>query len=143
VTSGSVPALGRRTSLPAAAEFAPGAPVASPRAGGRSGAKGSGRHRKVANRVFKWVRRVHLYSGLALVPFVCLYGISGYLFNHPDRGGPAEAVPASVVAAAGLAGLPDAADVAERLVARLRGRDPGLQVVGPAPAYAGAFTFTG
>jgi hypothetical protein len=30
-----------------------------------------------------FVRRVHLYSGLALVPFVLLYGITGGLLNHP------------------------------------------------------------
>ncbi|MEM6291914.1 MAG: PepSY domain-containing protein [Myxococcota bacterium] len=31
-----------------------------------------------------WVRRVHLYCGLALVPWVMLYAVSGVLFNHPD-----------------------------------------------------------
>jgi hypothetical protein len=30
-----------------------------------------------------FVRRAHLYSGLALVPFVLLYGITGGLLNHP------------------------------------------------------------
>lgn len=31
----------------------------------------------------RWVRRTHLYSGLLLVPFVLVYGISAFLFNHP------------------------------------------------------------
>ena len=34
--------------------------------------------------VMKTVRRTHMYAGLALVPFVVLYGITGFLFNHPD-----------------------------------------------------------
>lgn len=37
-----------------------------------------------------WVRRCHLYLGLFLAPWALLYGITGYLFNHPthfsDRG---------------------------------------------------------
>src|SRR5688500_19512930 len=33
----------------------------------------------------RWVRRVHLFSGLLLLPFVLVYGISGFLLN---RGGP-------------------------------------------------------
>lgn len=31
------------------------------------------------------VRRAHLYTGLFMIPWVFLYGISGMLFNHPDR----------------------------------------------------------
>jgi len=31
----------------------------------------------------RWVRRVHLYLGLALAPWVLLFGLSGMLFNHP------------------------------------------------------------
>ena len=30
----------------------------------------------------RWLRRVHLYSGLALLPWVLIYGVSGFLFNH-------------------------------------------------------------
>jgi hypothetical protein len=30
-----------------------------------------------------WVRRIHLYSGLFMFPWVMLYGISALLFNHP------------------------------------------------------------
>lgn len=32
----------------------------------------------------KWVRRLHLYSGLLLFPWVILYGLTACLFNHPD-----------------------------------------------------------
>ncbi|MGC4005669.1 MAG: PepSY domain-containing protein [Pirellulales bacterium] len=30
-----------------------------------------------------WIRRIHLYSGLLLLPWVFLYGVTGFLFNHP------------------------------------------------------------
>lgn len=32
----------------------------------------------------KWMRRLHLYSGLLLFPWVILYGLTACLFNHPD-----------------------------------------------------------
>lgn len=35
------------------------------------------------NRVMKLVRRIHLYSGLFLFPWVMLYGVTALLFNHP------------------------------------------------------------
>lgn len=33
--------------------------------------------------VMQWIRRVHLYSGLFMFPWVMLYGITALLFNHP------------------------------------------------------------
>jgi hypothetical protein len=38
------------------------------------------------NRFMKLVRRVHLYLGLMLFPWLLLYGISGVLYNHPQIG---------------------------------------------------------
>ncbi len=38
-------------------------------------------------RLLRWSRRAHLYCGLALLPWVCLYGITGLFFNHPGLGG--------------------------------------------------------
>ena len=35
-------------------------------------------------RILKIVRRVHLYVGLFLVPWLLLYGTTALLFNHPD-----------------------------------------------------------
>ena len=35
-------------------------------------------------KLVKAVRRVHLYFGLFLVPWVMLYGFTALLFNHPD-----------------------------------------------------------
>jgi len=36
------------------------------------------------NATLKTVRRAHMYAGLFLIPFVLLYGVSAFLFNHPD-----------------------------------------------------------
>src|SRR5262245_21617562 len=30
-----------------------------------------------------WVRRLHLFSGLIMLPWVLLYGVTAFLFNHP------------------------------------------------------------
>ena len=40
------------------------------------------RSKRVAG-LFRVVRRVHLYLGLWLLPWLCFYGLSGVLFNHP------------------------------------------------------------
>ena len=42
------------------------------------------RPRRFGRRAMKFVRRTHLYAGLALVPFVVLYGLTAFLFNHPE-----------------------------------------------------------
>lgn len=34
----------------------------------------------------KVVRRVHLYAGLVLLPWILFFGFSGFLFNHPNIG---------------------------------------------------------
>lgn len=36
------------------------------------------------NAVMRLVRRLHLYSGLFMFPWVLLYGVTALLFNHPD-----------------------------------------------------------
>ncbi|MEM6570639.1 MAG: hypothetical protein AAF957_19670 [Planctomycetota bacterium] len=40
--------------------------------------------RKRRSRAMTVIRRVHLYSGLVLVPWVLLYGVTAFLFNHPS-----------------------------------------------------------
>lgn len=37
-------------------------------------------------RILKVVRRVHLYAGLFLLPWLMFFGVSGILFNHPNVG---------------------------------------------------------
>ncbi len=50
------------------------------------------RSRKNKNKVLKLVRRIHMYTGLILLPWVILFGFSGMLFNHPDLSGSVEVV---------------------------------------------------
>lgn len=44
--------------------------------------------RKRKNARMKVIRRVHMYFGLVLTPFVMLYGVTALLFNHPEWFGP-------------------------------------------------------
>lgn len=39
--------------------------------------------RPILRRVMQFVRRTHLYVGLFLFPWAILYGVTGFLFNHP------------------------------------------------------------
>ena len=41
------------------------------------------RRRRARSRALTLLRRAHLYSGLFLLPWVLLYGVSALLFNHP------------------------------------------------------------
>lgn len=101
-----------------------------------------------------WIRRAHLYAGLALLPWVLLYAASGMLFNHPDwsarPGGPqrfvladldtpgedATVLDASAAAAAVLRTLGTTADVVDRpapvLRRSLRAKSSGLEGSGSA-----------
>lgn len=69
-------------------------------------------------KVQKVIRRVHLYSGLALVPFVILYGVTAVLFNHPALGTDANAREVSVaeLAAFGWRGSESADELAARIL---------------------------
>ncbi|AMV34199.1 hypothetical protein VN12_18865 [Pirellula sp. SH-Sr6A] len=40
--------------------------------------------------LFRVLRRCHLYLGLALIPWVFLYGVTAYLFNHPAHFSPVD-----------------------------------------------------
>lgn len=42
--------------------------------------------RNARARTLKFVRRLHLYTGLLLLPWVIFFGLSGMLFNHPNVG---------------------------------------------------------
>ena len=41
------------------------------------------RKKKLSSRVNMWIRRIHLFSGLFMLPWVLLYGFTALLFNHP------------------------------------------------------------
>lgn len=44
-------------------------------------------------KILKVVRRIHLIAGVLLFPWVALYGLSGFFFNHPMLGVPTDGRP--------------------------------------------------
>lgn len=61
-----------------------GAVTDEPARGPRTARRPRGRPRYGA--AMKIVRRLHMYLGLLLFPWILLFGISGVLFNHPEIG---------------------------------------------------------
>lgn len=45
--------------------------------------KSASKGRPLTKRIMHLVRRMHLYAGLFLFPWAILYGVTGFLFNHP------------------------------------------------------------
>src|SRR5262245_25994080 len=75
-------------------------------------------------RLMHVVRRLHLYLGLFLLPWAILYGVTGFLFNHPSAFAD---VPTATFGRSVLAGTPmenpaAPAAVAEQVVAALNAR---------------------
>jgi hypothetical protein len=72
----------------------------------------------------KLVRRTHMYAGLFLVPWVFLYGVTAFLFNHPDAFPDREVRTVSRPETAGtpLEGMPGADELATRVVEALNAR---------------------
>ncbi|MEZ6062107.1 MAG: PepSY domain-containing protein [Planctomycetaceae bacterium] len=83
--------------------------------------------RRVAGRLNIFIRRVHLYAGLFLLPWVLLYGITGAMFNHlwlfPESS--FVDVPAEQLADSSLAVFPAPSDLAECVVAAMKEAAPG------------------
>jgi len=77
------------------------------------------------NRVMRVVRRVHLYSGLFLFPWVMLYGMTALLFNHPSvlPDISLEVIPPAAADSA-LFGMPTAAETAGQVISTLKTQDP-------------------
>ncbi len=112
---------------------------------------GSGRTRKgkAWNRTMKFVRRVHLYSGLFMFPWVMLYGVTALFFNHPQEfnGGSVANFSSQEYADTSLANLPTPDGTAEQVVAALNssGEDesPRVQLTSARSAqYTSNMTFT-
>lgn len=93
--------------LPQRPQPAPGQP--------RLVAAGRSTQRKAA--IMRWLRRAHLYSGLLLLPWVLIYGISGFLFNHGGSSSTSRIVPVAAADRVGLA--PDSDEMGTRLMAAL------------------------
>lgn len=73
---------------------------------------------KVAKEAMMLTRRIHLYSGLFMFPWVLLYGFTGWFFNHPTYFSSDEvrAFQATDVADGNLASLPQPKSLAEMVV---------------------------
>jgi hypothetical protein len=80
------------------------------------------------------LRRIHLYAGLLMLPWAMLYGVTGFLFNHPSAFsdqtrmpfGPAEMQDTP------LATMPSSVEVARQAVAAINARGKGdYQLVQP------------
>jgi hypothetical protein len=72
------------------------------------------------------LRRGHLYAGLLMLPWVILYGVTAFLFNHPTAFSdqPATSFGADAIAGTPMAYAPAPAAVAEQVVAALQARAP-------------------
>jgi hypothetical protein len=80
--------------------------------------------RPLTRRLMHWIRRTHLFLGLFLLPWALLYGVTAFLFNHPNAFadqlirlfGPDE------FHGTALADFPSPAGLAEQVVAALNAR---------------------
>jgi hypothetical protein len=82
------------------------------------------RRRPLRRRVMHAVRRAHLCFGLFLLPWAVLYGVTGFLFNHPNAFADTPAVSFGTAELAGtpMESPPAPAETAERVVAALNDR---------------------
>ncbi|MEM7154669.1 MAG: PepSY domain-containing protein [Myxococcota bacterium] len=99
-------------------------------------------------KILKIIRRTHLYAGLAMVPWVLMYAISGLLFNHPSLSGSPgvhrfvrDDLPPQV-----LADVPTPESAAEAAVEAMRATAPDAQIElqpTPLPEYGGSLRARG
>lgn len=103
-------------------------------------ARPSSRTRVRYNAAMKQVRRVHMYAGLFLVPFVLLYGVTGFLFNHPDwfSDRSVRLITAQDAAGTPLGSFPTASALSAQVVAGLNQGSPSVVALSPvqAPFYS-------
>lgn len=84
------------------------------------------RRRKRGPRITMIIRRVHLYAGLFLLPWVFLYGVTGAMYNHQGLLPEVEihSVDASHVAGSKFSRFPKPNALAEQVIAELRKAAP-------------------
>jgi hypothetical protein len=102
--------------------------------------------RRVPWRPMMLVRRLHLYLGLFLFPWACLYGVTAFLFNHPAAFADAkhDGFPASDLAGTPLERPIDPETLAREVfeLIRLRNPDAGWKLVrGDNAGWSRDFTF--
>ena len=79
------------------------------------------RPRPLGRRILHFVRRMHLYIGVFLFPWAMLYGVTGFLFNHPTffADSPAISFTQEDLAGTDLESLPDLPTQAQAVVTAL------------------------
>lgn len=84
------------------------------------------RTRPLSRRVMHIVRRTHLYVGLFLFPWALLYGVTGFLFNHPTiwADAPTSSFTRADVAGTRLEKLPGPGEQAAAVLAALNEKQP-------------------
>ncbi|QDV21934.1 PepSY domain-containing protein [Aureliella helgolandensis] len=84
------------------------------------------RTRKFWSRLTILVRRVHLYAGLFLLPWVFMYGVTGAMYNHqtlfPE--GDVHTISSDVVAKLPIAGIAAPDEIARQVVEALQAAAP-------------------
>lgn len=77
--------------------------------------------------MMKFVRRLHMYLGLLVFPWVLFFGMSGALFNHPEIGRDIERRALSQGELSQLTGMKpwDPEEIAQKVVAQLNAGSPG------------------
>lgn len=103
--------------------------------------------RRGRNKVLKIVRRTHMYTGLILLPWVILFGLSGMLFNHAETFGPIEVVSEfsdQELADSHSFDLPSADQMANEVIEGLNAKQPNqFSLASSQVIYEGAFSFEG
>lgn len=92
--------------------------------------------------VMKYVRRVHMYLGLVLFPWLLVFGVSGMLFNHPNLGEDVKVREISRDQLRSLTGLEplEAGAIAQEVVTRLNAQGGGYQLDASAESRFSGFT---
>ena len=106
------------------------------------------KRRILSLRTQKFIRRSHMYSGLALVPWVLLYGWTAVLFNHGSWMSPWERSRISEVELIGAGwDVPDSRSVAEAAIQQVRARmesgETALSLVEGSIRTVGSFQIEG
>lgn len=107
------------------------------------------RRRRRWPQVQKWIRRAHMYAGLALVPWVLLYGVTALLFNHSSwmSGTSVSAITSKDFEGTKLANLTTAPGIAGEVVAEFaRAASEGereLEYVEGSARWSGSFSLSG
>ena len=110
------------------------APTKKPRSKSRKNRK------KTYSGSLKAIRRLHLYFGLALVPFVLLYGVTAILFNHQTWFSSSTITATSPELLQGLK-IPSAGSIADEVIEEMSADMdvPVEHVAGTAPEFSGSF----